>query len=255
MPFLFRIIRGVEIGGDNVLPLDLRRDFALRPGKGAGGNGGGKTEEEAAEAEEALALARSRAEEIIARARAEAEKLMREAHEQALRVSEELARQAEAEGFRKGYEKGRQEGLAQAEAEGQSIRREAGAVLRQAGEIWKKTVENMENEIVSLAREIAEKILAAQLTLDPAVVLAIVREALELARNREHVVLYVNPAEVDLVEQNREELLPVLSPQAALHIIGDAGVERGGCRVETEDRTIEATLKERWRAIQEALQA
>jgi flagellar biosynthesis/type III secretory pathway protein FliH len=86
------------------------------------------------------------------------------------------------------------------------------------------------------------------------VVLAIVGEALELARNKEQVVLYVNPAEVDLVQQNREELLQSLSPAATLHIIGDAGIERGGCRVETEDRKIEATLKERWEAVCEALE-
>jgi len=252
MPSLFRIIRGVEIGRDSILPLVIRRDFPAPPEKDAGGNGAGET---AGADEEMLARYRAGAAEIIARAQDNAEKIIREAHEQALAAAENLARRAEEEGYHKGYARGYQEGLDRAAADGRAIREEARDVLRQAREIWQKTLEAMESEIVSLAREIAEKILAAQLTLDPPVVMAIVREALELVRNKEQVVLYVNPEEVELVRQNNEELLQVLSPEATLHIIGDAGIERGGCRVETEDRKIEATLKERWRAIQEALQA
>ncbi len=255
MPSSFRIIRGVPAGREDILPLAARRDFLRlnEGGDGYGDNNDGAGEAKGA-AGEKFARARIKAEEIVARAQAEAERIIREAHAQALAAARDLAGQAEAEGYEKGYQRGYQEGLEKAVHDGQAIREEARQVLNQAREIWQRTIENMEQEIVSLAREIAEKVLAAQLTIDPQVVLAIVKEALLLARNRQQVVLYVNPEEITLVQQNKDELLQVLSPETALHIIGDAGVERGGCRVETEDGKIEATLAERWRAVCRALQ-
>lgn len=250
MPSSFKIVRCREVEQKSVLPLFLRHDFLRLAPDGekdnGTGNGGG---EGAREISEEFIRARQRAEEIVVHAQAEAERIVREAREQALADARELARRAEEEGYQKGFAEGYREGLEKAAHEGEAIRQEAGQVLQQARDLWQKTLASMESEIVSLAREIAEKILATQLTLDPQVVLAIAREALELARNKQQVILYVNPEDISLFRQNQEEFLRILFPAATLHILGDAGIARGECRVETEDGKIEATLKERWQAI------
>lgn len=255
MPSSFKIVRCGEVEQKSILPLLLRHDFLQLASAGEKENGSGNGDGEVAQAiSEELVRARQKAEEIVTRAQAETERIVREAREQALADARELTRRAEEEGYQKGFAEGYREGLEKAAREGEALRREASQVLQQAKEVWQKTLDGLESEIVSLAREIAEKILATQLTLEPQVVLAIAREALELARNKQQIILYINPEDVSLFQKNREELLRVLSPETTFHILGDAGVERGGCRIETEDGKIEATLRERWQAITGVLQ-
>ena len=217
---------------------------------GSGGNGRaqpGPLEEAGARAEEILAAARREAAAILEKAREEAGRLAGEA---AARGREEGLAAGREEGYREGYRKA----LEEAAAEAGALREEARQVLRQAEEIRRATLAGLEGEVVALAREMAEKIVAAQLTLDPAVVLNIVHEALETARAREQAVLYVNPEQMAMVEERRQELEPALPPGTVLQIIGDPAVEPGGCRVETADGRVDASLKARWQALQEALQ-
>jgi flagellar assembly protein FliH len=257
MPSSFKILRGAEVDLKSVLPLSLRSDFPVRGngvGNPAGPAGEGETGLESSGNGE-LALAREKAREIIAGARSEAEDILLRAREEAAAAARELAREAREEGYREGYERGYQEGLEKAGEEGEAIRKEAREVLAQAHEIRQKTIAGLEGEIASLAREIAEKILATQLTLDPQVVLAIVREAVAQARGKKQVILYVHPDDLIYLQEKKEELQQALSPGGELYVLGDPAVERGGCLVETEDSRIEATLRERWQALTEALQA
>lgn len=253
MPSSFKILRGARISAEGELPLHLRSDFLFA------GNGDGGLAEPAGDGREGPAgdggggpdLARERAEEIIAKAGLEAQEILRRAREEA----EAAVREAGEKGYREGYEKGYQKGLEEARKEGEDIRKQAREILEQAHEIRKKTIAGLEGEIVLLAREIAEKILAAQLTLDPQVVQAIVREAVLLARGKKQVIVYASPDDLPYLKQKEEEVKQLLSPEAELYILGDPAIERGGCRVETEDSQVEATLKERWQALWEALQA
>jgi len=249
MPFSYKIIQGAFVRQNNVLSLTIRHGFPEQSEslKEAGNSERGSGREEAEERE--IARARAVAEEIIQKARATAEKITEEAREQARLQAQELAQEAREEGYQDGY----QSALAEAGQKARAIREEAVKVLEQARGIWRDSLDSMEEEIVLLAREIAEKILATQLTLNPEMILAIARESLELARNREQVVLYVNPCQIDLACEYRQELQQVLLPEAALHIIADADVEPGGCRVETEDSKIDATLPARWQAVLKAL--
>ncbi|WP_051618142.1 FliH/SctL family protein [Desulfofundulus thermocisternus] len=251
MPSSFRIIRGFVSGGEDPVLLVPRYHFPVLPLEGHGegnGNGQGRAAEEKAraEGEKILAEAKREAEGILARARQEAEELAREA---AARAREEGLR----EGWEQGYREGHRRAMEEAAAGARALREEALQVLRQAEEIRRAALENLEGELVALAREMAEKIVAAQLAVDPAVVLNIVREALDAVRIREQVVIYVNPGQKKLVEDSREQLLPVLPPGTALHVIGDPSVEPGGCRIESGDGRVDATLEARWRALEEVL--
>ncbi len=254
MRSLFRIIRGgVSCDGDPVF-IAPRYDFPVLPlhqdeHHGSNGNGREKmvsVDETRAKSEEILAAAQREAAAILEKARHEAEALARET---AARAREEGLQEGWAEGYREGYRKAMEDAAAGAQA----LREEARQVLQQAEEIRRATLEALEGEMVALAREMAEKIVAAQLTIDPAIVLNIVREALEVARIREQVVIYVNPEQKKLMEERRKEILLTLPPGTVLNIIGDPAIEPGGCRIETADGRVDATLDARWRALQEVL--
>lgn len=253
MPSLYRIIRGANVRQNDILPLALRNGFPEQSKLSAENKEKGHDNRPLEVEEEKEIHTRQAAEKIIREAHQTAERIMKETKEKAVLQLEKEAQKAREEGFQKGYQDGYKAALEEAEKEAGTIRHEAKQVLVQAKDIWRSSLDSMEDEIVLLAREIAEKILSVQLTLDPEIMLAIVRESLKLARNKDQVIIYVNPDQVSLVQEHRQELLQALPPEAVLHIIADADIEPGGCRVESKDSKIDATLASRWKAIIDVL--
>jgi len=192
---------------------------------------------------------RQTAEGLIKEARLEGETIKNNVLLLAREEGEKIAADARATGFAEGY----REGIAKAEAEGEKIRAIAQDVLRQAEESRKEMMESLEGKMIELSVEIAEKMIAAQLTLEPETVCNIAKEALSLVENRMLVVLYINPAELPLYENKMDELKSLLPLRAELQLITDADVQTGGCRIETDSGTVDTTLETRRDAIMVAL--
>jgi flagellar assembly protein FliH len=249
MSFLFRVIKDGDVGEDfQALPL---RDFTPREAAANKNrdNGNGKqvsgvmTEEEA----------RARSEEIINRARVEAGTITRRANSEAERIKKDAYREAYDRGLQEGRDQGCREGLEKAADEAGVIRDQARDVLDQAETIRRSTLEALEGEIIDLAREIAEKLLNRQLTLEPESVLDVVEEGLRLVADRVSVVLYVNPSELALVEGRKSELLALLPAKAEFRVLTDHSVQSGGCVIETERGRVDATLEKRREELLKAL--
>lgn len=170
--------------------------------------------------------------------------------QQARLEAEEIRKQAFDEGQRQGY----RDGIEQSRTEADEIRGRARGVLREAEETRRRTLDELEHEVRSTAVMIAEKLVAKQLDLDPETIIAVAREALEVVRERESVVLYAHPAHVVHLQEAVQELKAQLLPEGAvLRIIGDAELETGGCLVETEQGLVDATRDVRWREVLKAL--
>ncbi|MCL6611801.1 MAG: flagellar biosynthesis protein [Peptococcaceae bacterium] len=246
MPLSCRILRGVESnGGFRVLelrhqfvPEALEEDLGIARMEAPEVNPGLEAGRIVAEAEE-------KARTIISDAREAARVLEERIIQEALEEAEKIKERAREEAF----EQGKKEALAKAAADASSIRDQARSVLRQAEEIRRQTLESVEADIVRLAIEIAEKVLAVKLKLHPQVVVDVAKEAINMLHDRDQVVLYVNPAEAELYESKREELMKHLSPRGELHIIADHGVGPGGCVAETEFGRVDARLGTRWEAL------
>lgn len=170
--------------------------------------------------------------------------------QQARLEAEEIKKQAFDEGWQQGY----RDGIEQSRTEAGEIRDRARGVLREAEETRYRTLEKLESEVRGVAVVIAEKLVARQLDLDPETIVAVAREALEVVRERESVVLYAHPADVVHLQEAVQELRAQLLPEGAvLRIIGDAELETGGCLVETEQGLVDATREVRWREVLKAL--
>jgi len=250
------IIKRPEVHGEILYRIPLRHDelvdkIQLLKNKSAGNEITGEVdlhrklgERYLAEAEEKLTLAeetRKAAEEFLAYAREEAQKIRAEAR---LGLEDEKAAvlaEAKAAGFAEGH----REGMAKAAAEDAAIREKARDVLRQSEEICRKNLEALENGITGLAVEISEKLLEAQLTLAPDTVCAIAKESLRLVEDRQMVYLYINPAELPIYESKVDELKSLLPPRAELQVLTDSAMAPGGCRIETESGTVDATMETR----------
>lgn len=164
----------------------------------------------------------------------------------AARIEADEIRQA---AYREGYE----EGYREAERAGREIRAQAQAVLKQAEEIRAQTLNDLEPEVLELAVDIARRMVAEQLTLEPETISGIVRTALERVRDRERFLVYAHPQDARVLETRLDDFRQLVSPDAVIKIIADESIQAGGCRIETELGLVDATLESRWQALLDAL--
>jgi len=259
--YLCKIIKGAEVQDSIFHVLSLRRCSSVDEQQfDHEGEDAAALEEDIdlraeaqAQAEEILNNARAAADKIISQAKLDGEKIKQEAQRQAQLESEQIKQEAHWSAFDQGYRDGYQEGMAKAKEEGEAIREMALDVLKQAEESRRRTLASLEGDIINLAREIAERLLSAQLSLDPEIIFNVAVESLRLVADRLQVVLYINPAELALYEKRKKELLSLLPAKAELQVIADASIQLGGCRVETEHGRVDATVETRREALLKAL--
>lgn len=252
---LSKIIKSAEVRDDLLQVLSLR---SYTPGKEPvilqdSDNGSADTVDANHTQADLLALAEAQAEETISRARAAADEITRRATLDSEQIKQQAYRSAFEQGNREGYDQGYREGMAKAEEEAATIRAEAREVLEQAEKVRRRTMEALEQEVIGLAREIAEGLLLAELSLNPETVLNVAVESLRLVADRLNVILYVNPTELELVESKTDELKSLLPARAELQVITDPSIQPGGCKVETEQGRVDATMETRREALLKAL--
>lgn len=162
-----------------------------------------------------------------------------------LPTAEEVER-IHQQAYQEGFAAGLREGRAQGEAFSQRMR-ELLAALDRALEQFEGA---MAEQILDLALEIARQLTRRALTAEPERVLDVVREAIEsLPQLSEHPVLVLNPEDANLVRQ----MLAYEYQESVWRVVEDPHMTRGGCRIETAESELDATLETRWKRIVQAL--
>lgn len=153
-----------------------------------------------------------------------------------------LQQQAYQEGFAAGMKDGR--------AESHVIAQRMQSMLGALHHAMSQFEEAMAQEIMDLALDIARQMVRASLQIEPALVLAVVREAIQnLPQAYQRPTLMVNPEDAQLVR----DLLTQEYQEEVWRIIEDPHMERGGCRIETSTSEIDARIESRWQRIVSAL--
>lgn len=151
---------------------------------------------------------------------------------------ENIHRQAHQEGFAAGY----QEGRAQANAE---LARLAQLMASLDGALAHFDAEVSKN-LLALALDVAKQMLRETLKIRPELVLPVVQEAVNsLPPSGQHPHLRLHPDDAQLVRT----LLADELNHYHWKIIEDARLARGGCRVETANSEVDASLESRWKRV------
>jgi flagellar assembly protein FliH len=167
--------------------------------------------------------------------------------EEQLAAARERARQ---EGYAEGLEQGRRDGLLQAHAvaslEQTQFQQMAHAF---SGEIA-RAHEDVTQDLLNLALDLSKAMLRTALAVRPELVLPVVSDAVhylpsvQLPAN-----LHMQPEDAALVRARMGDELA----NAGWHVLDDAQIVRGGCRLETASNQIDATVQTRWQRIAAAL--
>lgn len=160
------------------------------------------------------------------------------------------------------HDQARQEGHALGHAEGYAIglaegRDEAAREidrLRQIAETFRAEVanadESISQDVLDLAVDLARAMLKTTLSIRPELIVPIVREAINyLPSVKQPALLFLNPDDATLVGSRMGEELTKLGWNIAV----DENLERGGCRAETPNNHIDATVPSRWQRLAAAL--
>jgi len=202
-----------------------------------------------------LDAVRAEAARLIDDASADAENLINDAQARALALVEDAEHRRaaiEAQAKSNGFDQGVADGRAAAQAEMDEMLETMRGLIEMARAERHKIIEGAEPEIVRLAVSIAERILTQHVALEPNTVLEMTKSAITRLVNRETVTVRVNPADIESMRGNREQLMS-MNDIDNLRVIEDQRVDRGGVIIETEAGTIDAKISTQLREVRRLL--
>lgn len=186
------------------------------------------------EAERLMMEAMTRSAETMAQAEQAQAATMLELEKEKNRILEELRAQAYTDGYN--------EGKAAGEAEAAQYVSEALQKLNEIAVAFPAAVKQNEEKLVTLALEIAKKVIQDEIALQPEVVQRTVEMALKRVSDLEQVVVKVNPLDLDLILPKQETFKSLVPDVQNFSIEGSHTIQRGGCVIETNSGSINATI-------------
>jgi flagellar assembly protein FliH len=206
--------------------------------------------------EEVSAAATRAAEELREKIRREAELEAEIILETARREAETLRKQAESEAANRRQElfaEARQEGLGKAEAENREQQQQLDTLIERLSVVYECCRREHEKELVNLALNCARRLVNREIARDESVILDCIEEVFSTSSLRGEITLRLNPDDIAVVEARRNQLLAEFPGLEKLKIEAGAGIERGGCLLESSLGRIDATLAGKFEELQHLL--
>ena len=161
------------------------------------------------------------------------------------RENAERVKMINQQAYREGIEAGYAQGASQVRAEAERVASIAGQLEQELGALE----QNVAGDLVRLALTLARALVRESLKVHPELVEAIVRESVrDLPPFNQGARIRLNPEDTHLIGKH-------LGAEGGAQwvIIEDPAIARGGCRIETPNCEIDATLETRWQKLTTAL--
>ncbi|MFN7874148.1 MAG: FliH/SctL family protein [Pirellula sp.] len=163
-----------------------------------------------------------------------------------------------------------QEGLKGSQAQIQSLAQQkaqeiAAETLRQTSESVQRFCEELEtatsqwlrqwqHETITFAIAIAEKILVRQMESDPTILLDWIQDSVRMVSGQRNITIRLHPDDAERLSEPLTQIMEASGPSVQLQVAEDVAVGRFGVILQTEDTTIDRTLKTQLRRLMEELQ-
>jgi flagellar assembly protein FliH len=145
-----------------------------------------------------------------------------------------------------GYAAGRREGSGRAAAEALRLQQIVASLNEQSQQFDQRVAD----DLLGLALAISKQVLRQALKLRPELILAVVNEVLgQLPLSHQRARLVLHPEDAALVRLSLGER----QKQSGWEIIENPEISRGGCRMESAECEIDATLERRWQRVVDAI--
>jgi len=181
----------------------------------------------------------------------EIEAMQKQAYDEAF---EQGRQQGHEQGLKQGYEKGYQQGVETGHKKGyeesqhllQKQVSELNSLLEALAEPFKQLDHEVEQQLLKLVIAIARQIIRREVKLEPGQIIAVIREAVNaLPLASQKITLNLHPEDAELVRS----ILKLDENPPPWRLQENPLITRGGCTVETEVSTVDATLEKRLSAV------
>ena len=163
-----------------------------------------------------------------------------------------------AEREKAAYERGRQEGENALREQLISQRNEMASLLNGVIDSLRKTVPQLvqetESALIQLALESAQKLVAG-MPVNPKLVEAVIREALQQVEDSPDVTIQLHPDDLALLQKHKSDVLKNAPGSKPLQFSTSADVTRGGCLVRTRFGVVDARRETKLDQLREAIAA
>jgi len=163
-----------------------------------------------------------------------------------------------AEREKAAYERGRQEGENALREQLISQRNEMASLLNGVIDSLRKTVPQLvqetESALIQLALESAQKLVAG-MPVNPKLVEAVIREALQQVEDSPDVTIQLHPDDLALLQKHKSDVLKNAPGSKPLQFSTSAEVTRGGCLVRTRFGVVDARRETKLDQLREAIAA
>lgn len=196
------------------------------------------------------------AQSLKATAESEAERIRKEANDEAERILDDARRQAgeiEQQSRDEGYNRGRQEGFEQGEAELDRLVDRLHVIINKTIERREEIIEETEGQLVHLVLEIARKVVKVISENQKNIVVNNVVQALRKLKSKADVNIRVNIDDLKLVSEHATEFVSRIERVENVTVMEDSTVDRGGCVIETDFGQIDARISAQLREIEDRI--
>lgn len=195
------------------------------------------------EAQRILLEAQTQGTAMMAQAEQAQAQTMLELESERNRILEELRVQAREEGY--------EEGKAAGEQQAAQYVQEALLKLNEIMVAFPAAVKKHEEKLVALAVEIASKVIQEEISMQPEIVQRTVETALRRVSDLEQVVVKVNPLDLDLILPKQDTFKQLVPDVQNFSIEGSHTIQRGGCIIETNSGSINASINTQLSIVEE----
>jgi len=170
---------------------------------------------------------------FIQNANQKAQQIISDAQVQAQTILEEARR----EGYESGIAEGRQAAHTELEAKNEEVRDSLARV-----EAYRQDLYNMlESDVLSLAMDVAEKVINIAMERDDTLFKDIVKKAVAGIKHNDDLSIYISRAEYDKHFKDSDEWLEAGSKQ--IDVISDGNLLQGSCVVEADSDIVDAGIQ------------
>ncbi len=154
----------------------------------------------------------------------------------------------EREAFTKGYAQGERAGLEAGGKRAEAMLRRIAHTIEELGGLRQTLIQETEREMVQLALTLARRVVHREITLDPELAAALAHVALERLGTTTPATIRLNPEDYTVVAQDGARW-----GGNTVTVVPDPSISRGGCLVETQFGSVDATIERQFDELSRAL--
>ena len=140
------------------------------------------------------------------------------------------------------FQAGVAEGLKQAEADFGSGTKALSQACEFLTGIRETILKNSKNEMIELVIALSEKIIRHSVTEQNQTILDTVEEAILQAVKSSEFYIYLHPDDMAIIQERSSELISRINGLENIVVKTDPSIEQGGCKIESDNCTVDATL-------------